>query len=283
MVWVARIARTRPLSGGSVGPDRSTPTEGVAMADTLKGTCLCGKVEYEVKDPEALGYCHCTRCQRWTGSSLAGVVVAKENFHFTKGEDLVKRYESEFAPRNFCSNCGSSIYDDLGEKYFVAAGLMRDLDLDSQLPPAGRLQGQLARDRRRRSAVRRERLTPARAAQPPGAVRPQGSAPREPGLVPGWLEELHRIAGRILDQYLFAADTGDDVVAEARSRHRAGAEPSPPDRPPRAGSGSSRRARARVPSGIAWPPPGPPPGALSTSRRSPRESIANAGAGCMTS
>jgi hypothetical protein len=47
------------------------------MTDTLKGTCLCGGVEYEVRDPEALGYCHCTRCQRWTGSSLAGVVVAK--------------------------------------------------------------------------------------------------------------------------------------------------------------------------------------------------------------
>ena len=57
------------------------------MAETLKGACLCGRVEYEVKDPEALGYCHCTRCQRWTGSSLAGVVVAKENFRFTKGEE----------------------------------------------------------------------------------------------------------------------------------------------------------------------------------------------------
>ena len=68
------------------------------MTETLKGACLCGGVEYEVQDPEALGYCHCTRCQRWTGSSLAGVVVAKENFRFTKGEDLVKRYESEFAP-----------------------------------------------------------------------------------------------------------------------------------------------------------------------------------------
>jgi hypothetical protein len=87
-------------------------------------------VEYEVKDPQGLGYCHCTRCQRWTGSSLAGVVVAEDNFKFTKGEDLVKTYESEFAPRNFCSNCGSSIYDDLGGgTYFVAAGLMRELDL----------------------------------------------------------------------------------------------------------------------------------------------------------
>jgi hypothetical protein len=100
------------------------------MTDTLKGACLCGGVEYEVRDPEAMGYCHCTRCQRWTGSSLAGVVVAEENFSFLEGEELVSTYESEFAPRNFCSNCGSSIYDDLGGKYFVAAGLMRELDLE---------------------------------------------------------------------------------------------------------------------------------------------------------
>jgi len=99
------------------------------MAKTLGGACLCGGVEYEIQDPEGLGFCHCTRCQRWTGSSLAGVVVSKDDFRFTKGDELVTRYESEFAPRHFCSNCGSSLYDDLGEKYFVAAGLMRDLDL----------------------------------------------------------------------------------------------------------------------------------------------------------
>jgi hypothetical protein len=100
------------------------------MAESLKGACLCGSVEYEVQDPESMGYCHCTRCQRWTGSSLAGVVVAKDNFRLTNGENVIKRYESEFAPRNFCGNCGSSIYDDLGEKYYVAAGLMRELDME---------------------------------------------------------------------------------------------------------------------------------------------------------
>jgi hypothetical protein len=99
------------------------------MSDTLKGACLCGGVEYELRDPETMGTCHCTRCQRWTGSSLTGVVVDASNFEITKGEDLVKRYESEFAPRHFCSNCGSSLYDDLGGKYFVAAGLMRELEL----------------------------------------------------------------------------------------------------------------------------------------------------------
>lgn len=99
------------------------------MSKTLKGACLCGGVEYEVTDPEGMGVCHCTRCQRWTGSSLVGVLVDKHNFKITTGEDLVTHYVSEFAPRQFCSNCGSSPYDDLGEKYYVAAGLMRELDL----------------------------------------------------------------------------------------------------------------------------------------------------------
>jgi hypothetical protein len=58
-------------------------------------------------------------------------VVDPSNFTVTKGEDLIKRYESEgFAPRVFCSNCGSSLYDDGGEKYFVAAGLMPELKLE---------------------------------------------------------------------------------------------------------------------------------------------------------
>ena len=99
------------------------------MTETLQGACLCGGVEYEVRDPEALGYCHCSRCQRWTGSSLAGVIVAKENFGFTKGEDMVSRYESEFAPQ-LLQQLWVQPYDDLGEKYFVAAGLMRELELD---------------------------------------------------------------------------------------------------------------------------------------------------------
>src|SRR4051794_23713670 len=104
--------------------------ERMTMSEALKGACLCGQVEYEVHDPGPFGICHCSRCQRWTGSVLAAVVVPKDNFNFTKGEDRVTRYESEGgAPRNFCSNCGSSLYDDLGENYFVAAGLMRELDL----------------------------------------------------------------------------------------------------------------------------------------------------------
>ena len=102
------------------------------MGTTYKGACLCGGVEYELKDPSAMGVCHCTRCQRWTGSSLTGVVVDRANFTIIKGADQIATYTSDFAPRNFCSHCGSSIYDDLGEQFFVAAGLMRELDLKPQ-------------------------------------------------------------------------------------------------------------------------------------------------------
>ena len=119
------------------------------MAETLYGHLLVrGEWSTRFRIPRHSGHRHCTRCQRWTGSSLAGVVVAKENFRFTKGDDLVTTYRSESAPRNFCSACEWSLYDDLGEVYFVAAGLMRELDLEPELPPTGRIQGPVAPDRR---------------------------------------------------------------------------------------------------------------------------------------
>lgn len=62
------------------------------MSKTFTGACLCGGVGYELTDPEAMGVCHCTRCQRWTGSSLTGVVVDPSNFKITKGQDLIKTY-----------------------------------------------------------------------------------------------------------------------------------------------------------------------------------------------
>ena len=55
--------------------------------------------------------------------------MAPENFRLTKGEDLVKRYESELAPRNFCSNCGSSLYDDLWREVLRGRRTVGDLDL----------------------------------------------------------------------------------------------------------------------------------------------------------
>lgn len=101
------------------------------MSEIVHGACLCGKLTFDVQDPEVMGVCHCTRCTRWTGGAGSTVVVvAAKNFNITKGQELVKRYhEEKFAARHFCANCGSSIYTDGGDKYYVSAGVLRDVKL----------------------------------------------------------------------------------------------------------------------------------------------------------
>lgn len=101
------------------------------MSEVIHGACLCGKITFDVSEPEAMGACHCTRCTRWTGSTGSTVVISKAaNFKVTKGKELMKKYsEGEFADRYFCSNCGSGVYVDGGEKYYVAAGVLKDVKM----------------------------------------------------------------------------------------------------------------------------------------------------------
>ena len=41
----------------------------------IAGGCLCGKVRYSASgDPAFVGVCHCTDCQKFTGSAFAIVV-----------------------------------------------------------------------------------------------------------------------------------------------------------------------------------------------------------------
>lgn len=101
------------------------------MSEVLHGACLCGKVTFDVHRPEVMGACHCTRCTRWSGGAGTTVVVVDaKNFEVTGGRDLLKRYHEEtFADRYFCGNCGSGIYTDGGDKYYVGAGVLKDVDM----------------------------------------------------------------------------------------------------------------------------------------------------------
>jgi hypothetical protein len=97
----------------------------------VHGACLCGQVGFDVEEPKDMGVCYCTRCTRWTGASGNTVlVVAAGDFHVTKGQDVIKQYKEEgFAVRYFCSNCGSGVYTDGGEVYYVPAGVLQDVTL----------------------------------------------------------------------------------------------------------------------------------------------------------
>lgn len=55
----------------------------------LKGTCLCGKVAYEVPDEfEAAFNCHCSNCRRTTGSAFKSIaVIPFDKLRLTQGAD----------------------------------------------------------------------------------------------------------------------------------------------------------------------------------------------------
>jgi hypothetical protein len=79
----------------------------------LQGSCLCGKVTYEVHGaPKAMYYCHCSMCRKATGSSFAtNMLVREEDFVITSGQALVKPFQSSPGEhRHFCSECGSPLY-----------------------------------------------------------------------------------------------------------------------------------------------------------------------------
>jgi hypothetical protein len=75
---------------------------------------MCGGVRFEV-EPDALlsaAYCHCTRCQRRSGTAAsANVRVEPGAVRVTAGEELIREWTPErgFA-KAFCGECGSALF-----------------------------------------------------------------------------------------------------------------------------------------------------------------------------
>ena len=83
------------------------------MASTTGG-CLCGGVRFELTEPAtAAGYCHCTRCQKRTGTSQSAQArIDARTFRLVAGEALVKgwRHPDGGFEKCFCSDCGSHLF-----------------------------------------------------------------------------------------------------------------------------------------------------------------------------
>ena len=82
------------------------------MAQT--GGCLCGGVRYEVTEPLlSASYCHCTRCQRRTGTAASAQArTAPGALRVTSGAELVRAWEppDQGWPKCFCSACGGALW-----------------------------------------------------------------------------------------------------------------------------------------------------------------------------
>ncbi|HEY2774035.1 MAG TPA: GFA family protein [Candidatus Binatia bacterium] len=81
------------------------------------GGCLCGSVRYRVDaEPLTVYACHCTDCQRRTGSVFGiSMVLRRESVHVLSGELHAYRIvmpDGRTKNGRICSNCGSRLFGD---------------------------------------------------------------------------------------------------------------------------------------------------------------------------
>ena len=83
------------------------------MTALLTGACLCGRVRFEISEPPVSAiYCHCTRCQRRTGTAAsASARLPVGSLTIVAGQELVRSYEPDdgFA-KDFCGACGGALW-----------------------------------------------------------------------------------------------------------------------------------------------------------------------------
>lgn len=80
----------------------------------LTGGCLCGAVRFELTEPaRTAGYCHCTRCQRRTGTAASAQArIDGRTLRVVEGQGLVKawRHPDGGHEKQFCAECGAHLF-----------------------------------------------------------------------------------------------------------------------------------------------------------------------------
>ena len=78
----------------------------------ISGSCLCGKVSYEISGPVGdIVHCHCQSCRKAHGAAFSSVAAVKETDFKLFGEQMLNGFESSPGKmRYFCSRCGTQIY-----------------------------------------------------------------------------------------------------------------------------------------------------------------------------
>src|ERR1700732_819570 len=81
----------------------------------LTGGCPCEAVRFEVTAmPLLVDACHCTECQRWSGSAFSlSMPGASKSFRVVRGEPKPGRRIGAMGVQStywFCSECGGRVF-----------------------------------------------------------------------------------------------------------------------------------------------------------------------------
>ena len=87
----------------------------------LTGGCLCGAVQYRVRDEfDYAMNCHCSQCRRATGAAFKPFAgIARGKLSVTKGADSLTLHGEPDNHNAFCRSCGSLLYSVVREAAYV--------------------------------------------------------------------------------------------------------------------------------------------------------------------
>jgi hypothetical protein len=109
---------------------------------SLSGGCLCGGVRFELSErPHNAGYCHCTRCQRRTGTGASAQArIDGRTLRILQGEELLKswRHPEGGFEKLFCSECGAHLFSRNPEDHTQMSARMGAFDGDPGVRPSWR-------------------------------------------------------------------------------------------------------------------------------------------------
>ncbi|MGF6147001.1 Uncharacterized conserved protein [Kingella potus] len=87
--------------------------------------CLCGAVSLKVAHNGQVHACHCGRCRSRSGGA-AFALTASEPPEISGGGNISRYRSTEWAQRAFCKQCGTDLFVQVGDDYYVNAGLFAD-------------------------------------------------------------------------------------------------------------------------------------------------------------
>ncbi len=83
-------------------------------AFVIEGGCLCGATRFGLTElPRVAGYCHCTRCQRRTGTgSSVSASVDAATFELLTGSEALGGWQppDDGNEKFFCASCGAHVF-----------------------------------------------------------------------------------------------------------------------------------------------------------------------------
>jgi hypothetical protein len=108
------LPRYDTWDGDRTSVQMAQPALGTAGDNTLRGSCLCGNVTFEVVEAFNRAHnCHCSRCRKSRAAAHASNgFTSIDGVRFTTGEDQIARFklkEAQFFAVSFCCNCGSTV------------------------------------------------------------------------------------------------------------------------------------------------------------------------------